>query len=174
LADFDAVYSQARQDGLFDAFEKGQISPIDFRSGLRKWLPEHVSDALIDDAWNAMLLGIPVSKIQLLAKLKNRYRLFLLSNTNKIHLEAVFRMNLEAHGFKDLSHFMEKQYYSCELGMRKPDAEIFQYVLNDIGVPPDEILFIDDSIQHVEGAKCVGITAYHLQNPESLSLLFPD
>jgi putative hydrolase of the HAD superfamily len=174
LADFDAVYSQARQDGLFDAFEKGLITAAGFRSGLRQWLPADLSDAAIDEAWNAMLLGIPASKIQLLEKLKDRYRLFLLSNTNEIHLDAVFRMNQEAHGFKDLSRYMEKQYYSCALGMRKPDAEIFQFVLRDIGVPASDVFFIDDSIRHIEGARSVGIEAHHLQDPENLALLFPD
>lgn len=172
LNDFDAIYSQAKQDGIFDAFEKGQIQPAEFRMKLRAWLGPEITDEQIDHAWNAMLLGMPASKIALLQALKSRYRLFLLSNTNEIHLIAVFRMMQEHHGFPDLSGIMEKQYFSCRMGMRKPDGEIFRFVLQEQGLKASEVLFIDDSIQHIDGARSVGITAFHLKEQDGLHSLF--
>jgi FMN phosphatase YigB (HAD superfamily) len=174
LDDFDAIYSQAKQTGIFDAFETGKISPAIFRLKLRDWLGAEIRDEEIDFAWNAMLLGMPAQRIELLASLKTRYRIFLLSNTNEIHLDAVFSMMQKDHGFADLGHVMEKQYYSCRMGMRKPDAEIFQYVLNEQGLKASEVLFIDDSIQHTAGAGSIGILTHHLKEGEDLSKLFDE
>ena len=172
LENFDAIYSQAKQSGIFDAFETGHLSAYDFRNNLRKWLPENVNDEQIDKAWNAMLLGIRPDKLKLLENLKQRFPLFLLSNTNEIHLKEVFRMNENLHGFKDLSAFMQKQYYSCRLGLRKPDRKVFDFVLADLSLKPEAVFFIDDSIQHVVGARAAGIKAHHLQPTESLADLF--
>lgn len=172
LSDFDSIYSQAQQKGLFDDFEKGHIHAPEFRNEIRRWLPEGVRDEAIDKAWNAMLLGIPREKIDFLDRIKNEYRIFLLSNTNDIHLETVFRMNQRDHGFKDLSRFMEKQYFSCLLGKRKPDAEIFLQVLDENQLKAEDCFFIDDSIQHIEGARKVGLHAHHLADGHNLMDLF--
>jgi FMN phosphatase YigB (HAD superfamily) len=172
LDDFDSIYSQAKQDGVFDAFETGHLSSPDFRSKLRNWLPGSITDEQIDAAWNAMLLGIQPDKLKLLEILKQRFSLFLLSNTNEIHLKEVFRMNKEMHGFTDLSAFMDKQYYSCRIGMRKPDHGIFNFVLADLGLKPEAVFFVDDSIQHVIGARSAGLKAHHLLATENLTDLF--
>ena len=172
LMDFEERYSQARQSGVFDAFETGKISPPEFRANLREWLSPETTDAQIDHAWNAMLLGMPADRIELLRLLKPHYRIFLLSNTNEIHLSEVFRMMQKDHGFPDLSGIMEKEYYSCRMGLRKPDPEIFKTVLKEQNLEPGEVLFIDDSIQHIEGARSVGILSHHLKEKEDLSMLF--
>src|SRR5580704_11288546 len=96
---FDAVYSQQKQAGIFDEFEKGNISPAQFREGLRKWLPENITDQQIDNAWNALLIGFPAGKVKLLNKLKKKYNLFLLSNTNEIHLPEVMNMINNTHTY---------------------------------------------------------------------------
>src|ERR1700722_17440028 len=95
--DFHTVYSQQKQAGIFDEFEKGNISPARFRAGLRQWLPPSITDKQIDNAWNALLIGFPADKIELLNKLKSKYNLFLLSNTNEIHLPEVLTMIDSAH-----------------------------------------------------------------------------
>jgi epoxide hydrolase-like predicted phosphatase len=172
LKDFDTLYSQAKQDGLFDDFETGRSSAADFRERLRSRLGTNATDQAIDNAWNAMLLGMTSDKIELLSTLQAKYRIFLLSNTNEIHLTAVFRMMNERFGFQDLSGFMEKQYFSCRIGMRKPDAEIFEFVLKEQGLSPAQTLFIDDSIQHIEGAAKLGIQTHHLKSGEKIQEVF--
>ena len=87
LNNFDQFYSQFTQNDLLIAMEKGEITPQEFRIQLRKYISKPVSDIMIDNAWNAMLLDFPPERIILLQKLKNKYRTFLLSNTNSIHLE---------------------------------------------------------------------------------------
>lgn len=174
LKDFDSIYSQAQQSGLFDAFETGKLGPTEFRKSLREWLDPEIRDDQIDRAWNAMLLGMPADRINLLHSLKDRYRIFLLSNTNEIHLSAVFEMMRADHGFPDLSHLMEKQYYSCRMGMRKPEGEIFRHVIEEQGLNAGEVLFIDDSIQHIEGARSIGLRVHHLKAGEELTACFDE
>jgi FMN phosphatase YigB (HAD superfamily) len=174
LKEFDTLYSQAAQNGLFDDFETGKSTPPEFRFRLRHWVGNQVTDDQIDSAWDAMLLGMPFVRLELLNELKKHYRLFLLSNTNEIHLKSVFRIMKEQLGFPDLSGQMEKQYYSCRVGLRKPDPEIFRLVLEENGLSPATTLFIDDSIQHIQGARLAGLNAYHLKSGEAVERLFPD
>lgn len=165
---FEKIYSQAKQKQLFDEYEKGLISSDAFRGALIDLIEKGPSPREIDVAWNAMLLDLPQERLLLLEKLKKKYRLFLLSNTNDIHITAYSAYLLETFGFPDLSHIFEKEYYSYRVGKRKPDKEIFELVLSENSLKPVETLFIDDSIQHIEGARQAGITAYHLQPPQTI------
>lgn len=159
IVDFDNFYSKAKQSTLFDDFEKGIISNTQFRNTLRQYLPDEISDRQIDDAWNAMLIGIPSHRIDFLQSLAKRYRIFLLSNTNKIHIDAFTSMNDEKFGKGYFESIFEKYYYSSVIGMRKPEAEIFEFVLAENKLIKEETIFVDDSIQHVEGALNTGLHA---------------
>ena len=171
LKNFDTLFSKARQKELFDNFETGKYSADDFRNEIKKF---HVSltSHQIDHAWNSMLLDLPRERLSLLSSLKNKYRLFLLSNTNTIHIDAYSDYLKNSYGFSDLSHIFEKQYYSFALGMRKPDAHTFDFVLKENNLKASETLFIDDSPQHIEGAKKLGIQTYYLQKTETILNLF--
>jgi FMN phosphatase YigB (HAD superfamily) len=161
IKNFDALYSQQKQAGIFDEFEKGNISPHDFRKHIKQWLPGHVTDKDIDKAWNALLIGFPEAKINLLKNLGKKYRLFLLSNTNEIHLPEVLNMMAHLDNNKGINHLFEMCYYSCRMGMRKPDKEIFDKVRLENSLKATATLFIDDSIQNVEGAKQAGLNVLH-------------
>jgi FMN phosphatase YigB (HAD superfamily) len=154
---FDTIYTQAGQTGIFDRFDKGEITPAEFRNELRKHIPRKVTDEEIDGAWDAMLLDVPKAKLELLSHLGKKYRLFLLSNTNVIHVKNFSAELQRVHGTPDFSPYFEKWYYSCNIGMRKPDAEIFEFVLNENHLKAEETLFIDDSVQHIQGASLLGI-----------------
>ncbi len=160
--DFNTVYTKLDQNRLFDAFEKGEISSENFRTDLKKQLEINISDKEFDKAWNAMLLGWPKDRLDLIASIKDKYQLFLLSNTNDIHLNKVMAMLKEEHGLNNLNHLFSQCYFSNEVGMRKPDAEIFEFVINGNQLNPKKTLFIDDSPQHIEGARQVGLNVYHL------------
>lgn len=159
LRSFDTIYSQVKQSGIFDEYEKGRIGSGRFRQSLAGWLPEGISDAQIDAAWNAMLLDLPGARLKKLEELGREHRLFLLSNTNEIHITEFRNILRREHGLDDLSRYFEKTYFSYEIGMRKPDTEIFLHVLGENGLDPAETLFLDDSPQHVEGAGRTGIIA---------------
>ena|ERR1700741_4362952 len=170
--DFEKKYSQARQLPLFDDFETGRISVQHFVNELKKMLEIEVSDTAVINAWNAMLIDLPASRLHLLKELKSKYRIFLLSNTNEIHIKGFEKIIYEQHGITGLGDYFEKVYYSCRVNMRKPDAEIFELVLKENSLEAGETLFIDDSIQHVEGALKVGLQAKLLSKGVDVSTMF--
>src|SRR6185437_3496845 len=117
----------------------------------------------IINAWNAMLLDFPVRRLQLLQQLRLHYDLFLLSNTNEVHEEAFNEILMQAFGIPNIGTFFDKVYYSHRVGMRKPDKEIFQHILDENGIKPEETLFIDDSPQHIATAQSLGIQTIYLE-----------
>ena len=172
LTDFDKIYSQAAQKELFDVFEKGLISPADFRREIKRFIHKEASDLQIDEAWNAMLLDLPEERVQLLDRLKKTHRLFLLSNTNEIHF-AAFSSYMKKKFKRDIfSEIFERAYLSYKVKMRKPDPEIFEFVLNDNKLKKEETLFIDDSIQHIEAAKKAGLNTIFLEKGKTILDLF--
>lgn len=163
LKSFDADYSVAERDDLFRKLERGTLTPAQFRDSLKKFFTRIVSDEEIDQAWNALLIGIPEERIRLLEQIRNRYRIFLLSNSNEIHYIRFLSDFTSRFGYRDFNGLFEKAYFSFQIHLQKPGREIFEFVLNDSRLEAGETLFIDDSIQHVEGAAKTGIRGYHLK-----------
>lgn len=161
---FETFYTQAKQNPIFNLFDKGEISEFDFFNELRKELRFKGDDELLYNAWNRMLLDIPEERLDLLIETKQGYQTFLLSNTNETHIAVFERELYQNHGVRNFNDYFDKVYYSCRIGMRKPDEEIFNYVLTKNKLKPEETIFIDDSLQHVKAAGECGINAY-LLNP---------
>lgn len=173
ISNFDDIFTQASQLQLFDLLDKGAITPDAFRNELRNLTGLPLTDQQIDNAWNAMLLEMHPYSLELLAKVKGRYRTFLLSNTNQIHFPVFLQYLIDNHNLDNLKDLFEEQYLSFEMGMRKPDVEIFNFVIRQNGLIPSETLFIDDTPQHVAGARKAGLRAYWLNvDTESVADLF--
>ncbi len=170
IKNFDEVYSKQKQESLFDDFEKGITKPADFRAVIRKHLPNQVSDEQIDEAWNAMLLDIPKYRVEWLSKMSSKYRIFLLSNTNEIHIKAFTKILMDTYSENIFEKTFEKIYYSSRMKMRKPDEEIFECVLKENNLIATETLFIDDSEQHIKGAEKVGLNVYHLKTNQDITI----
>ncbi len=162
IANFAELYSQLKQSSLFDDWEVGKISRADFVKGLQDIAPIPLNEDQVCTAWNAMLLDLPVRRLQLLQQLRLYYDLVLLSNTNEVHEEAFNKILIQAHG-ASLGAYFDKVYYSHRIGMRKPTSEVFQRVLDENGFQAHHTLFIDDSPQHIEGAKALGIQTIYLE-----------
>jgi putative hydrolase of the HAD superfamily len=169
-ADLSTIYSQDDQADLFSAFEIGALSAWQFRNGLRQILNIRCDDAALDQAWNAMLLDIPLPRIELLEKLRSRKRLFLLSNTNLIHKLAFDKIFKTTCGdrYEHLDQLFEQAYYSHHVGDRKPNLSMFQRVIREQNLEPSRTLVIEDKASHIEGAKKAGLQTYHLTNNETL------
>ena len=168
IPNFDQLYSKVNQTTLFTDFETGVISPELFRDGLRAYLPVDLSDDVIDQAWNSIILNFPESRIRMLERLKTEYHLFLLSNTNINHFQ-VFNHRLKANfGYGSLSELMESTYYSHQLGLRKPNPAIFEHVLTDAQLNPMRTLFIDDTEEHILAAQALGLQTHHLKEDEEI------
>ncbi len=173
IDDFSSLFSKAKQNNLFDDYEKGVISSDKLRSELKKVLPPSTTNEQIDDAWNAMLLDLPNERLELLLKFKDTHQTYLLSNTNEIHINTFHSQLRKMHNEENLNNYFDKVYFSYKIGMRKPDAEIFEFVLNENNLIAEETLFIDDSIQHIEAANKLNINTHHLEvERESLMTLF--
>ena len=158
------LYTQQAQFSLFDDLETGKISAVEFYDAFRKLTKKDLSDSAIQKAWNAMLLDFPKKRLETLQALSQQYRLFLLSNTNAIHYEAYTKTLRDTFGINNLSSFFEKEYYSHEIGVRKPHAEAFRLILSEQNIKAEETLFVDDSKQHIEGAERQGLKTYLLSN----------
>jgi glucose-1-phosphatase len=157
----------------FEEYEKGQLSDAEFRDFVRTVYAVDVSDQAIDQCWNAMLRGIPQSKLDLLNQLKNKYQVYLLSNTNNIHLRYIQRVLMPSLGTgKVLDDYFHRAYYSHVMKKRKPDAEIFEHVLNENGLHADESLFLDDNEANIAGAKALGIKTVHVHTPDLILTYF--
>jgi putative hydrolase of the HAD superfamily len=157
VANFDEMYSQANADQLFQKLETGKISEPEFYKGLNNATGLHLSESEIKNAWNAMLLSFREGSLEYLEHLKDRYQIYLLSNTNQIHLDSFY----EIYHQKDRAHSFEqcfkKAFYSFEIGLRKPDVDCYEWVINELQTEPSKNLFIDDSINNIRGAEKVGL-----------------
>jgi len=158
-------------DTLFHAYERGEVTDTDFRNGIRDLLKVSLSDQQIDEAWNAMILDIPRERLNLLYQLKAESPIFLLSNTNNIHLKKVNEAFEPAH-YQSLDDYFVEAYYSHQVGMRKPGAVIYEKVLEDHQLDPSKTLFLDDNLDNLKGAQAVGLQTYQVTNPNLLKEIF--
>jgi putative hydrolase of the HAD superfamily len=174
VKDFDRLFSQLNQHHLFDDFEKGLISADEFRKRLKSISNVPLTDQQVDDAWNAILINLPKENIELLKRLKKNYRLFLLSNTNEIHEKAFTEMMMRDFGENVLPDIFEGIYFSHRMHKRKPDAEIFKQVLKENNLAAGETLFIDDSPQHIDAAKQLGIQTSLFEKGKTIADIFKE
>jgi glucose-1-phosphatase len=128
VKDFKNLFALGHAASFFKEYEVGLISDDEFLDALQKLAGTQHERALVVDGWNAMLRDFPVERIQLLIQLKKKYRLFLFSNTNAIHLAAFQQTYANAFGGNLLDNLFEKAYYSHDIKLRKPDIQAFQYV----------------------------------------------
>lgn len=152
-------FTKAKQIDLFDRLEEGKISDFDFLNEFNQLAGANHDHQLIINAWNAILLDFPKSRLDLVNALRQKYRVFLFSNTNSIHINAVYEILKRDHAINNLESYFEKVYISNELGIRKPKSEGFLHIISENNLNPKETLFIDDSPQHIVGAKKAGIHA---------------
>lgn len=151
-------------DAMNLEFEKGKISEMEFILGFQNYIP-NASILEIREAWNAILLDFPLYRLEFLQMLSQKYRLFLLSNTDSIHIER-FQHKAGITFYRDFYKCFEKVYFSYELGMRKPDAAIFEFVIKEHNLSPKNTLFVDDNFENIESAQKLGLQTWHLQKGE--------
>jgi putative hydrolase of the HAD superfamily len=159
----DEVAHLFKSNLLFERHETCDLTDDQFRNEIRRLLQINLNDKEIDQLWNALLFDIPEQRIDLIMKLNNKFRTFLLSNTNNIHfieVENILRKSTPINSFQEV---FEKVYLSHEVKLRKPHQPIYEFVLNDSKLIPNETLFIDDNADNIAGAASLGIQTIHLQ-----------
>jgi HAD superfamily hydrolase (TIGR01509 family) len=173
IENFDELFSQFKSNDLFEKLETGKISEENFYKAVLQYSPIALKKNEIETAWNAMLLDFRIKSLDFLETISSKYNLFLLSNTNSIHHKAFLEILKNETGKLTLDTYFKRSYYSHVMGMRKPYTETYQFVLNNCNIIAEETLFIDDSINNIEGAKETGIVTHHLlawENIENLGL----
>ena len=148
-------------DQLNKQFEVGQCSEIEFIEGFQKHLPNATIDE-IRKAWNSVLDNFPLHRLEFLQNLKGKYRLFLLSNTDEMHISHF--EHREGMSFsRDFYNCFDKIYFSYEMGIRKPDIEVFKLLINKHDLTPKRTLFIDDRKDNTDAAASLGMNVWNLQ-----------
>lgn len=157
-------YSKDFQTPEMDLFEKGLITPDEYRDYIRRMTGHNLSDDEIDDIVNAILIDVPAERVDLLIELRNTYKVFLFSNTNQINYDCFTTRLKDKYGFDIFEKCFDAAYFSHEMHCRKPDPEGFKMILQEQNLNPCETVFIDDIAKNLEGAEAVGIKGIHLSN----------
>jgi putative hydrolase of the HAD superfamily len=150
-------------DEAYKRHERGEISDAEFFASLRTSLGIKVTDSQFLEGWNAIFAGEMPDIAPLLARAVRRLPLYAFSNTNRAH-EAHF----SRHFAQVLGHF-QKMFLSSTIGLRKPDAAAYDHVVNAIGVPAGRIVFFDDSLENIEGAKARGLMAVQVTSARDVA-----
>ena len=157
------MYSTQR---AFNDYETGKIGEEEFRDLIRKMFQVKAADAEIDRCWNAMLVDLPKEKLQLLTRLKKHFTTIALSNTNSIHLNYINQVML---GGGNLDVYFHHAHYSHNIGLRKPDRAIYEYVLNTHSLAPEQTFFMDDNPDNIAAAHGLGIKTLQIEHPDRIT-----
>jgi putative hydrolase of the HAD superfamily len=150
-------------DDAYKRHERGEISDAEFFAGLRGSLGIDVSDAQFLEGWNAIFAGEMPEIAGLLARAARRLPLYAFSNTNRAH-EAHFSL-----AFAEVLGHFQKVFLSSTIGLRKPDAAAYDHVVREIGVPAERIVFFDDVMENIEGARARGLQAVHVTSTRDVA-----
>lgn len=163
----ERIRSLFAESDIFRKYETGFYSDDEFRDVVRQTLSYPLNDQEIDEAWNALLLDVPPERLAYLENLRFRYPVYLLSNTNAIHIEKCQQYFRNRYRIPDFRKLFTQAFFSYEMGLWKPDYKIYQKVLEETGYPPSEVLFLDDNADNIEAAKDMGIQTIKINPPES-------
>lgn len=161
--EYEAALARYEAERLFLQLETGKITPEAFLTRMRQVSGRPLREEEIINSWNAILVELPKRRLDWLRSLGDHYSLYLLSNTNAIHIEWL-------HGhlqrtadmtIQDFEGLFVKSYYSHEINLRKPDREIYEFVIADAGLPPAETLFVDDTEENILSARKTGLQTLH-------------
>lgn len=154
-----------------NTYEKGELSSEEFISFLLKEYPKLTRHLLIE-YWNAILLDFPLNRLEFIKDVSKKYRCFLLSNTNEMHIDWI-KKDWGMELYNDFKNCFEQFYLSHEINMRKPDVNIYEFVLNKNSLIPSETLFIDDTKDNTDTAIKLGIHTWNLTpKKEDITELF--
>ena len=145
------------QSDIFKNYEVGAVSEDEFLQSLVEKCHEGTTKEQVKNAWCSILDNIPLERIELIEKLKKKYHLYLLSNSNATHHKLFDAKFMDVRGQDTIGSLFDKAYFSYEIKMSKPASEIYQKVLEENQLNPASTLFIDDSSLNIEGAQAVGI-----------------
>ena len=154
---------------LFNTYEKGLISSEEFITRILHKFPKLNRNEFVN-TWNSIIADFPFYRVEFLKQIQksNRFKLFLLSNTNDLHIDYI-KTNIPF--YEEFKSCFDKFYLSQEINLRKPDKSIFEYVLRTNKINAEETLFIDDTLDHIKTAQSLGIKTWFLKPNEDVTSL---
>jgi len=172
ISNLEKIQTELLASDTYFKLETGAIRPDEFRSAVRNVVDIPYTDDEIDADWNAMLLDIPPERVKFMTRLKSKYKLYLLSNTNHIHWLSYDRYFQDHFDYPSINTFFTHCWYSYLMGVRKPDTEIFRMVMEEGGFQAGEVAFVDDLKENVDAAATQGMTPVHLPPGVEIMELF--
>ncbi len=174
MNDFEKLYTLASQNELFDRLEVGSITENEFYDEFRKVTGCKLDNQILEQCWNALIMDFPAARIEMLKRLKaeGKYRTFILSNTNIIHYRFYTNLLKQTYGIDGLESLVEHAYFSHEIGLKKPNHEIFDYVVKHSHIKPTESIFIDDNKANIDAANTLGFNTIFLKDNNMEDLKF--
>ncbi len=172
MSDSDTFLKPGFINNVIRKFERGILTPEVFRDKVRAEAGINFTDQQIDDAWNALLFDIPAERIEVIEEVKENHKILLLSNSNEIHYDLYVRDLQLRFGYREFDELFDKAYFSFDLHLSKPDVEIYEFVMYQHKLNPDETLFIDDNIDNINTAKSLGWKTFHLESPNRIRDIF--
>ena len=170
--DIDEIIDACHQKGIYGDLEEGILSADDFRSIVLAGSRPDAAAEDVDEAMSHILVGIEPYKAEMLKRLSEKYELYMLSNNNPICVRYSKKM-FEDAGIP-LENIFRKCYFSYEMKALKPSETFYRNVVSDIGLPAEQMLFIDDSMKNVEGSVAAGLPAVFYQHGTDLEALLED
>lgn len=168
---FEKMFSQTHANELFEKLERGEVSEDDFYAAIQAKIKGTVTRDEMEAACNALILDFRTESLAFLEKLAASYNLYLLSNTNSIHLRFFKDLFTRQTGKPSLDAYFSKAWYSNEIGFRKPGTQVFEFILQEGGLLAAETLFIDDTLSNIETAQSMGFKTHHLLRGEKIECL---
>lgn len=162
----DNIRKLVMDSKILGKFETGQLDPDRFRMGVNKILDTKLGEAQFDSIWNSMLKSVTKERLNKVIKIGERFDTYILSNTNLTHEIAFEQMVMDATGKSSIRDFVKEVYFSHEVGMRKPNLDFYEFVIDDINNYPSRMLFLDDRLDNVEAAREAGMKAVQIFNPD--------
>lgn len=174
MNDFEKLYTLAAQNELFDRLEVGSITEKEFYDEFRRVTGCKLPDKTLEECWDALIMDFPAARIEMLKRLKNegKYRTFILSNTNIIHYRFYTALLKRTHGVEGLESLVEHAYFSHEIGLKKPNRDIFDSVVEHSHIKPEESIFIDDNEANIKAANALGFNTIFLKDNNMENLKF--
>lgn len=174
MNDFEKLYTLASQNELFDRLEVGSITENEFYDEFRRVTGCKLDDKTLEQCWDALIMDFPAARIEMLKHLKaeGKYRTFILSNTNIIHYRFYTALLKRVHGVDGLESLVEHAYFSHEIGLKKPNRDIFDYVVTNSHIKPEESIFIDDNEANIKAANALGFNTIFLKDNDMENLKF--
>lgn len=164
--DIDNILDACHQKGIYSDLEGGTMSPEDFRKEILNGCNPGTTDKDVDEAMQSLLVGIEPYKSELLRDLSTKFDLYMLSNNNSISF-ARSRAMFEEAGIPVETTF-KHLFLSYEMKMLKPSAEIYLSSIEYIGLPAENLLFIDDSQANIDAARSCGMNVLYYKQGDDL------